>query len=293
MIKSALLVVNPMSRRGLRRREAALAAFAEAGVEVREVTTSHPGHAREVLEARTETWDAVFVLGGDGTVMEVVGALAHSGIPVGVLPGGTGNLVAGVLGIPLGTMAAVRSLLSGEEGRFDLGRLPDDRYFTFAAGVGVDVAMVERTPNRRKRALGILSYAASATRAALGGELVHVTIDVDGKRIDAKAVLAMVANAGSILGGRFSIGPDVKPDDGELDLCLFMPERTRDVLSLFWRLLRGDFSPHPSMTFARGRRFRIESDPPVSVQADGDIVGRTPIEITVAPGAAVFLKPRR
>ena len=149
----------------MRHREAALQAFAAAGVDVHEVVTSRPGHARELLLARTEVWDAVFVLGGDGTVMEVVGAMAHSGTPVGVLPGGTGNLVAGVLGIPLGIRKAVEQLVTGEQCTFDLGQLPDGRYFTFAAGVGIDVAMIEKTPFGRKRALGMLSYAITATRA--------------------------------------------------------------------------------------------------------------------------------
>lgn len=291
-LKRVLLVVNPRSRRGVRHRGAALRAFADAGVSVHEVVTEHPGHARDLLTARLEPWDAVFVLGGDGTVMEVVGALAHSGTPVGVLPGGTGNLVAGVLGVPSGIRAAVDSLVAGERSAFDLGELPNGRFFAFAAGVGVDVAMVERTSHGRKRALGMVSYAITAARAAVGREVVHVSIDVDGKRIDAKAVLAMIANAGTFLGGRFAIGPDVQPDDGELDLCLFMPERPRDVFVLMWRLLRRDFRPHPLMTFARGKRFRISAEPPVSVQADGDIVGRTPIEITIAPGAALFLRPR-
>ena len=347
-LKRVLLVVNPGSRRGIRRRTHALRAFAQGGVEVQEVITTHPGHAREVLDARKVSWDAVFVLGGDGAVMEVVGALAHSGMPIGVLPGGTGNLVAGVLGIPLGIEKAVRRLLAGERSTFDLGQLPDGRYFTFAAGVGVDVAMVEKTPFGRKRALGIplgiekavrrllagerstfdlgqlpdgryftfaagvgvdvamvektpfghkralgmLSYAITATRAALKHEPVRVTIDVDGKRVEARAILAMIANAGAVLGGRFSLGPDIKPDDGELDLCVFMPVRTRDVFGLIGRLLRKDFRPHPRMTFARGRKFVISTDPPVSIQADGDIVGRTPIEISVAPRAAVFLRPR-
>ena len=102
----------------------------------------------------------------------------------------------------------------------------------------------------------------------------------------------MIANAGSFLGGRFAIGPDVRPDDGELDLCLFTPERFRDVLVLLWRLLRKDFRPNPLMTFARGKVFRISSEPSVFVQADGDIVGRTPIEISVASRAAVFLRPK-
>lgn len=254
--------------------------------------TSHPGHARDVLDARTEEWDAVFVLGGDGTVMEVVGALAHSGIPIGVLPGGTGNLVAGVLGVPFSVPAAVRALLAGDRCPFDLGRLPDNRYFAFAAGVGADVAMVERTPHGRKRALGMLSYVITATRAALRGDVVNVTVDVDGRIVEARAVLAMIANAGSVLGGLFSLGPDIEPDDGELDLCLFMPERTSELLSVSWRLFRGDFRPHARMTFVRGRRFLVRCDPPVPVQADGDIVGTTPIEINVAPKAAVFLKPR-
>jgi len=285
-------VVNPGSRRGLRHRKAVLRAFSDAGVEVNEVVTSHPGHARDVIDARTEHWDAVFVLGGDGAVMEVVGALAHSGVPVGVLPGGTGNLVAGVLGIPRRIEKAVRVLIAGEQRTLDLGRLPDGRFFTFAAGVGVDVAMVERTKHSDKRLFGMLSYALTATRAAFGRERVHVKVTVDGKVVEANAVLAMVANAGSILGGRFSVGPGVMPDDGALDLCLFTPERKRDVVALFWRILRKDFRVHARMSFVRGRSFVLDSEPSVAVQADGDIVGRTPIEITVAPGAAVFLTPR-
>jgi YegS/Rv2252/BmrU family lipid kinase len=276
----------------LRHRAAVLRAFSEANVDASEVVTSHPGHARDVLDARTESWDAVFVLGGDGTVMEVAGALAHSGIPIGVLPGGTGNLVAGALGVPFSVSSAVRALLAGDRCPFDLGRLPDNRFFAFAAGVGIDVAMVESTSHDRKRTLGVLSYVITATRAALRRDLVHVTVDVDGQIVEARAVLAMIANAGSVLGGLFSLGPDIRPDDGELDLCLFMPERTRDVLVLVWRAFRGDFRPHPRMAFVRGRRFVVRCDPPVSVQADGDIVGTTPIEINVAPKAAVFLKPR-
>jgi diacylglycerol kinase family enzyme len=153
--------------------------------------------------------------------------------------------------------------------------------------------MVERTSFSRKKAFGILSYAITATRAAFQRDLVHVKVEVDGKVVQARAVLAMVANAGTILGGRFAVGPDVRPDDGELDLCLYMPEKWGEVVELFWRLLRKDFSPHARMMFVRGKKFRVMSDPPVSVQADGDIVGRTPIDISVAPMAAEFLLPRR
>ena len=260
---------------------------------VREVVTSHPGHASEVLRARNEIWDAVFVLGGDGTVSEVVGAMAHGDTPVGVLPGGTGNLVAGVLGVPRNIGAAVRALVNGQRRTFDLGRLPDGRYFAFAAGVGVDVAMVERTSAGGKRHLGILSYAMTAAKAALTHERIQVSVEVDGSIVNASAVLAMVANAGSFFGDRFAIGPAVIPDDGELDLCLFMPENVRELFSILWRLLRRDFSLHPRMQFVRGRTFWIRTVTPVPVQADGDIVGTTPMEIRVAPKAIEFLVPAR
>jgi diacylglycerol kinase family enzyme len=134
----------------------------------------------------------------------------------------------------------------------------------------------------------MVSYAMTATRAAFRGDMINITVDVDGTPVKARAVLAMVANAGSILGGRFSIGPDVKPDDGELDLCIYLPQHPREVFAVVWKLLRRDFRPDPLMQFVRGRTFRLESESPVPVQADGDIVGETPIEITVAPKAVEF-----
>lgn len=282
-----------MSRRGVRRRGRAVQAFERAGVKVTELLTEHPGHARAVIAARNDSWDAVFVLGGDGSVMEVVGALANSGVAVGVLPGGTGNLVAGVLGVPANIRKAVPALLGGDRRAFDLGQLPDERYFAFAAGVGVDVAMVERTSHKGKRLLGILSYALTAGRAAFGRTKVNLTVTVDGRVVQSRATMAMVANAGSVFRGRFRLGPDVRPDDGELDLCLFMPESAGDVITLVWRMLWKNFRPHPRMHFMRGKHFVLSADPPVAVQADGDIVGRTPIEIGIVPAAATFLVPKR
>jgi YegS/Rv2252/BmrU family lipid kinase len=258
-------------------------------VEVREVVTSRAGHARDLLRARAEGWDAVLVLGGDGTVMEVAGALAHSGIPIGVLRGGTGNLIAGALGMPTGMRRSVRAVLDGARRPFDLGRLPDGRYFAFAAGVGADVAMVLRTTRRGKRLAGVASYAVTAVSAALRLERVHVRIHVDDAVITGRPVLAMIANAGRLLGGLVSVGPDVVPDDGELNLCLFEPSTRREVVTLITRMLRRDYSPHPAMRFVRGSRFRIEADPPVPIQADGDIVGVTPMEIGVEARAVEFL----
>ena len=93
---------------------------------------------------RAADYDAVFTLGGDGTAMEVAGALALSGIPIGVLAGGTGNLLGRALGIPRSVKRAVPMLLAGEVRRIDLG-IVRGRHFAVAAGVGIDAAMVEET----------------------------------------------------------------------------------------------------------------------------------------------------
>jgi YegS/Rv2252/BmrU family lipid kinase len=288
LIQRVLLVINPASRRGLKRRPVALREFQRAGVTVEELVTGHPGHARDRLRAGAPTVDAVFVLGGDGAVMEVAGALSGTGVPIGVLPGGTGNLVAGTLGVPRSVRRAVPGLLAGRPRPFDLGRM-GDHYFAFAAGLGIDVDMVLGTTASRKRTLGILAYVLSAARSALRRRTYLVTADVDGRVITARVILAIVANSGTVLGGRLLLGPDLRPDDGELDLCLFTPTTVGQVLGVTWRALRRDFRDHPHMQFVRGKRIRLSSEPVTTVQADGDLAGQTPVEITVMPGAARFL----
>ncbi|HEX9563803.1 MAG TPA: diacylglycerol kinase family protein [Gemmatimonadaceae bacterium] len=292
LTRRVLLVVNPASRHGLRNRTAALNAFRDAGVTVDELVTEHPGHASSRLRDGPERADAVFVLGGDGIVMEVAGALQGTGVPIGVLPGGTGNLVAGVLRVPRRMARAVPILLAGSVRRLDLGRLPDGRCFAFAAGIGVDVDMVLGTTRGQKKLLGILAYAITATRSAFRRRAFDIRAEVDGNVVTGRVVMAMVANAGALFGGRLLVGPDIRPDDGELDLCLFSATTIGEVLGITWRIVRRDFRPHPRMRFLRGKRIKLSSEPQTAVQADGDLAGMTPVEIVVVPGAAAFLIPR-
>lgn len=256
------------------------------------VLTERPGHAAEVAAARGREYDAVFTLGGDGTVMEVLGALAHGPIPTGVLPGGTGNLIARVLGIPLSIGAAVDALLDGDDARIDLGSI-DGRRFAFAAGVGIDATMVQSTTPILKGRLGVLAYFLTGTRAALRQERFTVTAIVDGVRHSRSATMVMVANFGAVFRDLITLGPRIRQDDGMLDLCVFSPEGLRDSVRITWRLLRKDFRTDPCMLYTAGRRIRIETDPPRPVQADGDLVGMTPFDVVVEPLAALVLVPRQ
>lgn len=287
-----LLIVNPASRRGARQHPAALAAFADAGVECEVVFTEHPGHAALIAFDTRADYDALFTLGGDGTVMEVLGVLAGRDIPVGVLPGGTGNLLARALDIPLNLRRAVTRLVAGEVKRVDLGALANGRVFAFAAGVGIDATMVARTSGRKKRTFGVLAYMATAASASFRLDSFTMQAKVDGVSHTFQATAALVANFGSVLSGLIRLGPGISPDDGMLDLCVFSPRNVTDALRLGWRIARKDFSADPAMHFLKGRTIRIETDLPRPAQADGEMIGMTPLDAHVLPLAARLLVPR-
>ena len=292
-MQRVLLVANPASRRGAKLREAALRAFTEAGIHCDPVLTEHPGHAGAICRERAAGYDAVFTLGGDGTAMEVVGALANRGLPVGILPGGTGNLIARALGTPLIMRRAVRALLSGEVRRVDLGILDDGRRFAFAAGVGIDSQMIEHTSPWLKRKIGVGAYVFAAARAIFRRDTIHVRATVDGELIERDAAAVMLTNFGAVLNDRLSLGPGIRQDDGKLDLCVFSPGGLTDAIRILWRLSRKDFRSDPCMLFRAGTVFRIDTDPPCQAQADGDLLGLTPFGARVEPHAATLLVPRR
>jgi YegS/Rv2252/BmrU family lipid kinase len=291
-----LLITNPASRRGGRLEQAALNAFHAAGASCDVARTERSGHAAEIARARGRDYDLVFTLGGDGTAMEVAGALAWSGIPIGVLAGGTGNLLGRALGIPRAVGKAIPALLTGRTRQIDLGVVLGHR-FAVAAGVGIDSAMVQETPRWMKRRLGVLAYTLMASKAALravmGGKHFQVRIEADGEVIERRAAAVMFANFGAILEDRISFGPDIAVDDGVLDCCIFSPTHLGDAARIMWRVTRRDFRPDRSILYKKGTRFRITTDPVLTLQADGELLGPTPADITVEPLAAHLLVPRR
>ena len=295
-ISRVLLIANPASRVGRRRYGPAVQAFERAGVRCEAVLTERAGHGAEIASERAASYDAVFTLGGDGTAMEVVGCLSGRGLPVGILPGGTGNLIARTLGIPLDVRRAVPALLSGRVAQVDLGRFGaehDERRFAFAAGVGIDATMIERTPATLKRRIGVLAYVLSAAGAVLRRDEFRVRVEADGRVDERDASAVMVANFGAVLNDLLTLGPGIAHDDGHLDVCVFSPKTFGDAVRVVWRMFRKDFRSDRCMLYLPGRRIRVEVDPPHHCQADGELLGMTPFEVTVEPLAARLLVPER
>lgn len=291
-IERVLLIVNPASRRGARIRTRALKAFADAGVDCDEMITDGPGHAAVLARSHAHKYGAVFTLGGDGTVMEVLGALAPNGPPVGILAGGTGNVVARTLRIPLNPKKAVPQLLGGDEARIDLGRLGDGRRFAIGMGVGLDATMIEQAPPGLKKRFGFFAYVVGGWKAVLQNKKFRLTLTVDGSHYELSASAVLIANLGAVLNDLVWFGDGILRDDGKLDACVFSPNNLADAVRIFWRMVRKDFSPDPCIFYKSGREFRIETDPPMPGQADGELLTGTPFSVTVDPLAGRLLIPK-
>ncbi len=292
-IKRVLVIVNPASRRGAKVRDRALEAFEKAGVMCELMVTNAPGHAAELAASNHSLYDAIFTLGGDGTLIEVLGAVAETGPPVGALAGGTANVVARTFGIPLDPRRAIPVLLAGDEARIDLGRTGSGRRFALGLGVGLDATMIELAPPRLKKRLGFFAYLIGGFRAVVALKKFQVRLTVDGEVIERTAAAVLITNFGAVLNDLVTFGDGIRYDDGLLNACVFSPANLWDAQRILWRLIRKDFRPTPIMLYRAGKEFRIETFPARPVQADGEILPPTPVTISVEPKLGRLLVPRK
>lgn len=290
-IRRALLIANPMSGRA-RVLPRVQKAFEKAGVACDTRLTESPGHAARLATELHSSYDAVFTLGGDGTAMEVLSALAHAGPPVGVIPGGTGNILARALGIPVRPNRAVRALLDGDEARIDLGRLASGQRFAIGMGVGLDASMIAGAPSPLKRRIGFLAYVFSATRAAWKMETFKLRLTVDGQVLETEAAAILIANFGAVLNDFITFGDGIRRDDGFLNACIYSPKNMRDAMRILLMMSRKKFKPDSQVMYRAGKHFLIETVPPRLGQADGELLGDSPFEVIVEPLAGRVLVPK-
>lgn len=296
-----MLLVNPAARRAADAAARVRAVFEAAGAAYEEVHSAGTAPAAALLARPSGAGvRAIVVVGGDGTVMDVAGALAHTGCPIAIVPAGTGNLVARALGVPADIAGAARVALTGVAARYDLGRLRAagqasadiGRRFAFSVSVGVDARMIATTEAGAKRRFGIGAYALTAVRCAVPCRPFRARITVDGEVVERDAAEVMIANIGSVLNDLLVLGPAISPADGRLDLCVYTPSNLAQTADVVWRLWRQRFEAPNRLVYRAGRAFRVECDPPQVVQADGELIGTTPFEAVVDAGAATFVVPR-
>jgi len=295
-LTKALIISNPAAARsrdtGL---DAAVRRLAQGGIRADVERTEGPGHAERLARAAVANGtDVLIAHGGDGTVMEVATALVGSGKPLGLLPAGTGNLLAGNLRIRRTPRAAADVILAGHVRAVDLGQLTTSagqRYFTVAAGAGFDAELMHRTSAEHKRTFGIGAYLATAVGLATTLTRASVRIETERMTVEARAATVLVANCRDIIPGVLPLGPEIAPDDGYLDVVVLDAESLPSAAGVAWRLLLRNPHGHPGITMFRARAVKISADAPLPVQADGEACGHAPLEITIIPGGLAVLAP--
>jgi YegS/Rv2252/BmrU family lipid kinase len=249
-----------------------------------ETTPEEPGAglARRAVE---DGCDVVFVAGGDGTVMAVATALAGTGVPLAILPTGTGNLLARNLDLPFTDEAAcLRIGLTGRTRPIDVGAV-EGRKFVVMAGLGFDAAMMRDAPEGLKKRVGWPAYVVSATKHLRGrGIRVTLTLD-DGEPLHRRVRTVVVGNVGR-LQGNFPLLPDAVPDDGVLDVVVIATRNILDWARVGTRVMRRADVPDRRMERFTAKHVLIEASHSQPRQLDGDVIedGRR-LDIQVEAGA--------
>lgn len=247
---------------------------------------------RLAREAAGRGCEVVVAAGGDGTVSAVAGGLVGTEARLGILPLGTGNVLARELGLPLVLEDAV-ALLAGPHATAALDAMKiGDRYFFTQVGVGIDALMIRDTSKEQKKRFGRLAYLWTGLTRLLGFRPRRFTIAVGDRREEHRATEVLVANSGTLGQEPFRWGPGIRPDDGRVDLCIFRTRSLLDYLRLAWNVVRRRHRDDPNLRYLEAdRAVHIAARRPLPVQADGEIIGETPVTVEVVPGAVRVVVP--
>lgn len=249
--------------------------------------------ARAAIDANV---DLVLVAGGDGTVRVVCSELAHTGIAVGLIPAGTGNLLARNLGVPLDEREALTVAFAGARRRIDLVKLTVDgdastaEYSAVMAGMGIDAVIMERTNAELKKAVGSAAYFLTAAQYA-NHPAMHATITVDNRQpFTRNAAVIVIGNVG-LLQVNIQLFPDASPTDGLLDIAVASPRSLVEWARIVTRVLART-GKQDRLDRRQGRTVRIECNERVPYQLDGDTAGEARVlEAVVAAQALTIMLP--
>jgi len=315
-MRKAALLYNPDSggsKQRQRELQPALEILKDGGVEAKLLATQSPEHAGQLTrQAIADGCDTVFACGGDGTVHSIAQFLANTPTALGVLPIGTANALAHDLGVPRKIPLAAKAALKAEPRRIALGRItcPDlqghssTRYFVVAAGIGVDAHLFYKLQTGTKQKLGMAAYYAKAWHMWFSYPMTRFHVEYTEPNADrtrealvTELMAVRIREFGGII-QEFAPGASLDRNDMRLILChtgsrlAYLAYVTRCLLRRSWNI-PGIELMYSDKTMCSYAPPQSETREKVYVEADGELIGSLPAEISVIPDALTLLAPRR
>jgi diacylglycerol kinase (ATP) len=271
----ALLVVNPQARRGDQLGNAVRKELRRLNVEL-------------VEEPAARDFDAIVVVGGDGSVTRQIPRALALDIPIGLVPAGTFNDLARTLAIPLEPEAACATIAAGHTRTIDVAHVNGAYYATEASiGISSRIARLQRPADKQR--FGVLALVASALQVIGNVRPFHVEIAFDGERRRVKTIQLTVANS-QHFGGVLTVD-DASIDDGWLDLYSIEIESLPQLLSVAGAMLARKRKPARGLRTYRAKSFAVTSRRPHRITADAEPAGTTPARFEIAPHALRIFVP--
>ncbi len=288
----AHLIINPASHRirpgasGERLREM----LAERGVAAEVKYTRGPSHAADLArDAAASGASLVVVAGGDGTICEAVTGLEGTGVPLGVVPAGTGNVLRRQYDLPFDWGKACDVIAAGRTQHVDVGHV-GERAFLLHASAGHSALVVQHVKQRLKDVLGQFAFVLSIARRIADGQQWEMQVETDAGEWCGRAWDCVVSNS-RYLAWRLKLAPHGRMDSGVFEVSVFHACSRLAFVGSYLRALRGVHDHSPLVTTYQARRVSATAEPEAPVQTDGDVLGQTPLACEIRPRALRLIVP--
>lgn len=243
-----------------------------------------------VAKELKEGFDTVVGVGGDGTISAIAHPLTNTSIKLGIIPAGTANIIARDLGIPTELQAALKLIRDSEKIR-ELDAIEvNSNYYYLRVSVGISSLTIKNITRRTKRLLGSFSYLWSGIFNYFTFNHQKFRLIIDGNTHKVKASDIVITNFGRIFFPGMNMDPNITPDDGLLDVFVFAPLKVKAIFKLFFGLVLKR-KVKELRQFSEARKITIFTKKQMPVQADGDIIGYTPVQVKIVPRALKVIVP--
>lgn len=294
----ARLIVNPVAgaKRTAKKWPQIMRLLKSIGLHFEHDLTEAPGHATELAKSAAEKgYELVVSVGGDGTINEIVNGLYAAGniadVMLGIISTGTGGDYIRTIGIPRAYQEACQCFINPGKLTVDVGVVEYvrdcravKRLFVNFAGLGFDAEIVKATTQKFKALNSTASYLMGLLTTLLFYKNKKVSLIVDGEAVEGKVCTVLMSN-GKYGGGGMLAAPDADLTDGLLDVLIIGDLSKPDLLWSLPRVYKGTHLTHPKVTMRRAREIEILSTAPLSLQADGELLGELPARFYVLPAA--------